>query len=289
MGLKPSYTMHGEFRMPMGFPVAGFSSALDYRAQSGDIFIAAYPKCGTTWVQYIVYLLLHEGAPLAGDRLLEKTIPHLEEVGREPVERLPKPRAIKTHLPFAMTPAHPEARYIYVARNPFDCVVSFYHHTRGFAQHYDFAAGTFEDYFECFLAGEVDFGDYFDNLASWYEHRDDSNVLFLTYESMKADPIRAIVTIAEFLELPCSSDEATLNEVLRHSSLADMRKDQGRWSSQRPEDCPEFIRKGVVGDWLNHFSPDQAHRLADKFRAGAEASGFGRLWPDIVEAARLMS
>ena len=289
MGEKPSYTMHGEFRMPMGFPVEGFSSALEYRARPADIFVAAYPKCGTTWVQYIVYLLLHQGVPLPGDRLLGETIPHLEEVGRGPVERLPEPRAIKTHLPFDMTPAHPKSRYIYVARNPFDCVVSFYHHTRGFAQHYDFSAGTFEDYFECFLAGEVDFGDYFDNLASWYEHRDDPNVHFLTYEALKADVRSAVVAIAEFLELPCGGDEATLDEVVHHSSLANMRQGQGRWSSRRPDDSPAFIRKGVVGDWLNHFSPDQAHRLADKFRVSAETSGFGRLWPDIIQAARLMS
>ena len=289
MGEKPSYTMHGEFRMPMGFPVEEFSSALEYRARPADIFVAAYPKCGTTWVQYIVYLLLHQGVPLPRDRLLGETIPHLEEVGREPVERLPEPRAIKTHLPFDMTPAHPKSRYIYVARNPFDCVVSFYHHTRGFAQHYDFSAGTFEDYFECFLAGEVDFGDYFDNLASWYEHRDDPNVHFLTYEALKADVRSAVVAIAEFLELPCGGDEATLDEVVLHSSLANMRQGQGRWSSRRPDDSPAFIRKGAVGDWLNHFSPDQAHRLADKFRVSAETSGFGRLWPDIIQAARLMS
>ena len=51
---------------------------------------------------------------------------------------------IKTHLPFAMTPWHDEALYVYVARNPFDCAVSFYHHTRGFPQHYRFADGTFD-------------------------------------------------------------------------------------------------------------------------------------------------
>lgn len=289
MGERPSYTMHGGFRMPMGFPIAGFSSALEYRARSEDIFIASYPKCGTTWVQYIVYLLLHDGVPLSGDRLLGEVIPHLEEVGREPVEKLPKPRAIKTHLPFSMTPAHPDARYIYVARNPFDCVVSFYHHTRGFVQHYDFSAGSFEDYFECFLNGEVDFGDYFDNLASWYEHRDDSNVLFLTYEAIKGDARQAVVAIAEFLQLPCSADEAMLAEVVRHSSFANMRKGQGRWSSPRPDNLPAFIRKGVVGDWLNYFSPGQARRLADKFSASAETAGFARLWPDTIQAARLMS
>jgi len=104
------------------------------------------------------------GAPLGDDELLGDHVPHLEEVGRDAVERLPEPRAIKTHLSFSMILACAEARYVVVVRNPYDCAVSFFHHTRGFEKHYGFSAGTFDDFFECFLAGEVDFGDYFDHL-----------------------------------------------------------------------------------------------------------------------------
>ena len=59
MGLKPSYAEQGALRMPMGFPREALASALDYRAEPHDIFVASYPKCGTTWLQNIVYLL-HE-------------------------------------------------------------------------------------------------------------------------------------------------------------------------------------------------------------------------------------
>ena len=61
------------------------------------------------------------------------------------------------------------------------------------------------------------------------------------------------------------------------------------WWGARPDNLPAFIRKGVVGDWLNYFSPGQARRLADKFSASAETAGFARLWPDTIQAARLMS
>ena len=54
--------------MPMGFPVEGFDSGQRYRAAAGDIFVASYPKCGTTWTQYIVYLLQNDGLPLAAAR-----------------------------------------------------------------------------------------------------------------------------------------------------------------------------------------------------------------------------
>ena len=141
MGLKPSYTWHDGFAMPMGFPREAFGSALEYSPEPTDFFIATYPKCGTTWAQYIVYLIAHHGAPLSAGDSMGAHIPHLEEVGGRAVARMTSPRYLKTHLPFGMTPYNERARYLYVARNPFDCAVSFYHHTRGFIRHYDFADG----------------------------------------------------------------------------------------------------------------------------------------------------
>ena len=79
---KPSYTDHEGFLMPMGFPLEAFRSALQYTARPSDIFICAYPKCGTTWLQYIVYLILHEGKALPASGSMTKEIPHLEEVGK---------------------------------------------------------------------------------------------------------------------------------------------------------------------------------------------------------------
>ena len=285
---KPSYRMNGTFRMPLGFPAKNFASAIAYEAQPGDIFVATYPKCGTTWVQYILYLLLHEGVPLPAGQQIGNSIPHLEEVGAELAKALPTPRVIKTHLTLDFMITHTEARYINVARNPFDCAVSFYHHTRGFERHYQFTSGTFDDFFECFLAGEVDWGDYFDSLASWFEHREDKNVLFLTYEGMKLDSRKAIAQIVSFLDLPTAQDEMTLAEIDYHSSFDEMCQNLERWSSPRPEDMPAFIRKGVVGDWLNYFSVDQAHRLVEKFERRAATAGFGNLWVDILDTARRM-
>jgi hypothetical protein len=289
MSEKPSYRINGAFRMPLGFPAENFASALAYEAQPGDIFVATYPKCGTTWVQYILYLLLHEGVPLPAGDQIGNSVPHLEEVGGEFAKALSAPRAIKTHFTFESMPAHAEARYITVARNPFDCAVSFYHHTRGFEHHYRFSSGTFDDFFECFLAGEVDWGDYFDSLTSWFAHREDQNVLFLTYEGMKLDSRKAVVQIASFLDFPSAQDEAKLTEIDRHSSFDEMRQNLERWSSRRPDDMPAFIRKGIVGDWRNYFSADQAHRLVEKFERRATTAGFGNLWMDILDTARRMT
>ena len=269
----------------MGFPVQGFSSGLKYRPLGSDVFVASYPKCGTTWMQYIVYLLMNGARALPPGRKLEEFFPHLEEVGTEGVQALPERRMIKTHLPFEVMPFHSDARYVYVARNPFDCAVSFYHHTRGFVHHYDFAEGTFDDFFECFIAGEVDFGGYFEHLLSWYAQRSAANVLFLTYERMQRETERVIAEVGAFLGEPAAliaRDAAAVAAIREESSFKRMSRDQRRWSSARPEGMPEFVRKGVIGDWRDAFSPEQARRLRDEFAKRTGGRGPYSLWPEIL-------
>ena len=272
----------------MGFPVDGFESGQRYAAAPGDVFVASYPKCGTTWTQYIVYLLANDGHALAAGRRLDDVFPHLEEVGENVVHALPQPRLIKTHLPLARTPWSSHARYLYVARNPFDCAVSFYHHTRGFVRHYDFADGSWDAFFECFVRGEVDFGDYFDHLSSWWPRRTEPNVLFLTYERMVAAPTAAVEAIARFLggrATELARDSHRVDAVVHASDFAAMQRDQSRWSSERPANMPAFVRKGVVGDWRNQFTAEQARRLAAKFRACAAGTGLEDLWPGLLRDA----
>ena len=167
--------------------------------------------------------------------------------------------------------------------------MSFYHHTRGFVRHYDFADGTFDEFFECFIRGEVDFGDYFDHLTSWLPHARETNVLFLTYEQMLADPAAAVVAVGELLTgaaAHVAAEPALVARIVAASSFDSMSRDQRRWSSQRPANMPEFVRKGVVGDWAEQFSREQARRLAAKFAERTHGTSAETLWPDVLAAAR---
>ncbi|KAH7984969.1 hypothetical protein HPB52_024411 [Rhipicephalus sanguineus] len=161
-------------------------SALYYKPEPGDVFIATYPKCGTTWVQFIVHGIFNRGSFPKDSLEFMLASPFLEMLGAEAAHKMPRPGAIKTHMPFGKVPYSKDAKYITITRNPFDVCVSFYYHTKE-KPSYDVADMTFDDYFENFVRGTVSFGDYFDHLLSWYERRNDRNVLFLTYEELKAD------------------------------------------------------------------------------------------------------
>lgn len=104
----PTYTDHGTYLLAKGFPVEGFKSGLEYQAQDDDLFIVTYPKCGTTWTQHIVYLILNDGVPLPPDQRMNVIFPHLEEVGKEHIKTKAKVlggyRLIKSHLQFKDMP-----------------------------------------------------------------------------------------------------------------------------------------------------------------------------------------
>lgn len=94
-----------------------------------------------------------------------------------------------------------------------------------------------------------------------------SNVIHVKYEKLRAETAgelkRIIFTLSE---KKLSSERAT--EIADNFSFE---KQSGRKPGQ--ENLKSFMRKGVVGDWKNYFSPD-AKQLFDKY-AGEALIGLG--------------
>jgi hypothetical protein len=187
-----------------------------------------------------------------------------------------------------LTPFSGAARYLELARNPFDCAVSFFHHTCGFVRHYDFADGTFEAFFECFLHGEVDFGDYFEHFLSWQSKAARANVCWLRYEDLRTNPAAVIERVARFLGIDAGSDspEFGIDAIIAKSSIESMQQDQQRWSSRRPDWAPAFVRRGAVGEWRELFTPAMAASLLAKCDRCLGERELDRIWPGIAAAAR---
>lgn len=174
-------------------------SAMAYEPEEGDVFLVSYPKCGSMWMQFILYYLNNEDAPfLKMPEMMSTFSPFLEYTGADTVRKMAGPKLIKTHLPCQVAPFSDRAKYVVVTRNPYDCCVSFYHHTKA-SSLYQFSNGTFDEFFDMFVEGNVDFGNYFDHLMSWYSHRNEPNVMFITYEELKSNTRGSILKVAEFL------------------------------------------------------------------------------------------
>lgn len=304
------YRSVGTYYTATHFPDEILRSALAYKPQPGDVFIVTYPKCGTTWMQSIVYHIYNKGAPLVSIEDFVSRAPFLERMGAEACADLPRPgSSIKTHMLYDQDRVSKQAKYIYVARNPFDCCVSFYNHYKLFPL-YKFENGTFDQFFEQFMRGHVEFGDYFDHLLSWYPHRNEPNVLFLTYEDLKQDTRFWVQKVADFLGNRYGDDlrrdPDAMDRILDATSVASVRKlirlerdhqrhvtantpkDQmPRWAALYLEvagDLPkkplagEFVRKGIVGDWKNYFTAEQCERLKRKAKDRCNGTDAMELW-----------
>lgn len=282
-------------------------SAISYKPVPDDVFIVGYPKSGTTWMQNIVYNIYNDGVPTRHleDFLLRS--PFLESLGGESAAKMPRPGAIKTHLLCYMHAFSKQAKYIHIVRNPYDCCVSFYHHTKSIPA-YRFENGSFDEFFEMFLSGKCDFGDYFDHLVSWWERRNDDNVLLVTYENLKGDTRSWILKIAEFLgDAYCDKLRRRpdiLEAIVSATSVEGMKKFNSlfkKWSqcviklagpkAYSMESCVaddlkkpmtgDFIRKGVVGDWRNHFTEDHTRRMKQRIALTMWGNQLMDLWKDV--------
>ncbi|KAH6928259.1 hypothetical protein HPB50_013303 [Hyalomma asiaticum] len=194
----PVYHVIDGLKYCTGYTAENVRQALSYMPKDGDIVMVSYVKVGNNWLEQIIQLILYRGESATGTLDYHMRTPYPELVGTAWLEQMPSPRFMKTHFDYSRQPINPKARYVYLARNPLDVCVSFYHFTRSL-EAYKFQDGSFDDFFEIFVNGETDWGDYLDHLASWYARREDDNVLFVTYEQLKKDFRTTVLKVARFL------------------------------------------------------------------------------------------
>lgn len=82
--------------------------------------------------------------------------------------------------------------------------------------------------------------------------RNNSNVLIIKYEDMKSDLKSIVVKVANFLNKTVPDSE--MEKLLNHLSFRSMR--QNPTTNFVSSNQGEFMRKGIVGDYKNHMSPE---------------------------------
>ena len=125
--------------MPM-LPITSDSTVAACAAlplREGDVFVASFPKSGTTWMQHIVHTLATDGnspLPHVSDACpffeVDRTWDNGELVASVQANHSKIGRRIfNTHLRWSMMPkSSSHARYVYLTRRAADACVSFYHH-----------------------------------------------------------------------------------------------------------------------------------------------------------------
>nr|XP_037272442.1 sulfotransferase 1A2-like isoform X1 [Rhipicephalus microplus] len=252
-----------------GMVISSLPRVQALRARPDDIYVVSFPKTGTTWVQEIVYLIV-TGLDFrsAAARNMEQRFPFLEYFypGVSTIENSPDTRMIKTHLPYSLLPesVHTEnPKIIYIMRNPKDVCVSLYHFTRLIKETgYE---GSFKDFFESFLKGHVSYGPIWKHYLEWWEHRNDPNVLIVSYEDLHKDACNVIQRIALFLGQPLRDDEVTA--IAEHCNFSHMAHNPAanyeHWRKLGFVNLQEggFMRKGIVGDWKNYLTPEMNSQM----------------------------
>ena len=82
--------------------------------------------------------------------------------------------------------------------------------------------------------------------------------MFTTYEEMSADINTVIHKVAHFVGRPLSDEQVT--KIAHHCGFDNMSKNEravGVFDKFLNNDISKFMRKGKVGDWKNHFTPEQ--------------------------------
>jgi len=269
-----------------------FDRAASYEPQAQDVFVVTQMRCGTTWMQQVVYEILCRGA---GDLVRTETTlyavsPWLEALTGVSVADAPylgseRPsRVIKTHLPASLCPIGAEARYIYVARHPVSCFVSCADFIAANAGPLAPELDTLEQWF-C-SPDLMWWGSWPDHVQGWWDQAQTrQNVLFLRFEDMHQDLPAVVGQVTTFLGMePLSSEEA--GKVVERCSFEYMRRHAGIFEMHPPR------LFAVDRELLVRGSADRHRDVAEPVRRRISAwcaatmrngsFSLARMYPDVV-------
>jgi aryl sulfotransferase len=175
-------------------------------------------------------------------------------------------RVIKTHLALSAVPYSPAARYIAVVRDPKDVFVSSYHFLRAVAL--GRAMPSVSRWLDVYLSPDTALGSWAAHLQSYWSVRDRPNLLFLTYEQMRADLPGAVDKIAKLMGVDLGADERAA--VIEQCTFEHMKKIGAKFDPAGPPWASSqgaMIRRGERGKSGDLLSSADQTRIDDYWRA----------------------
>jgi hypothetical protein len=255
-----------------------------------DVIITTPSKCGTTWMQTIVGMLLHDrvelGAPISMISPWLDMLLHSDDEVFGILEAQTGRRFIKSHTPLDGIPLHSTVTYIAVVRHPLDVALSDLDHGENMRVEHalelrNAAVGEPDlsdivrekapddpaEYLRWFIdtheppsgSGPYGLEDYCQQVLTYWDARGAPNVHLFHYADLWADLDGQMRRVADLLGV--SVDESRWLEFVAGATLSSMRAraadtapnaHQGLWES--PE---RFFRSGGTRDWASLLSKDE--------------------------------
>lgn len=244
-----------------------------FEPRESDIWVATYPRSGTTWSQYLL-VLLHHGVDVEFEHIhdispwFERSLA-IGSLCAQDLNALPSPRIFKTHLPASWVPER--GRVLHVHRDGKDVARSYYELYRKYLGY----PGSFSDFFDRFLTGDLQYRSWFDFERGWEQRKRERNVLSVAYESMRAEPHAWIEKISGFMGLSRSNEE--IEQVVHATDISAMKANESKFDHavlvlrEKGVESSSFIRDGKVGAGAKSLSPEQT-RAFEEALAKAQAS-----------------
>lgn len=255
-----------------------------------DIIVSTYPKCGTTWTQRVLEMLITQDPtpkPITVPWYDMRLFPFDPHELAESIQG--RRRQLKAHLPYDALPIAEGVKIIHVARDGRDSAMSMHNHMLGFLPHMhqriidvnrggplDAMGSTVTEdpgaYFTEWLedgGARGDEGAGFWHLEkSFWAQRRSPDVLLVHFNDMKEDLDGEMHRIARFLNIPI--DEARWPALVEAGSFASMKRDadalmpsaQGVWEGGGQR----FIHKGTNGRWQDCVSKTDLARYDEEVR-----------------------
>lgn len=261
-----------------------------------DVVIASYPKSGTTWASEVLSAIAHEGkTEVLRSIRMDERVKWIELDDQawwikffyiwknklfsnaKPVSPAKK-RICFTHLPLELLPPsilQGKCKLLYVARNPKDQAVSFFHFHR-MARFLGLQTQTsWNEFFPLFCSGYLYCGSWFEHVLSYWKFiQNNPQAKFICYEDMKRDLMGEMASLEELVGVSLTKEQRV--EVVKHCSFDSMKDNK---MANRDgvmlfnEKISKFMRKGVVGDWKNYFTVAQSEAFDELYRKKIEGSG----------------